>query len=64
MPDGKPAGVPCIHLDKNFACELIGKANRPAFCGALKPEPLMCGESRIQALEYLGKLEDLTGPGR
>ncbi len=60
MPDGKPAGVRCIHLDANNACELFGQAVRPQFCVDLMPEPAMCGDDRTQALHYLAVLEEIT----
>ena len=30
MPDGKPAGVPCVNLDAEFRCRLFGRPERPA----------------------------------
>jgi len=57
MPDGKPAGVRCIHLDESYACELFGQTERPRFCIDLMPEPQMCGADRIQALNYIELLE-------
>ena len=60
MPDGKPAGVRCIHLDQNNACELFGQSVRPQFCIDLKPEPRMCGNDRAQAMNYIADLEEKT----
>ena len=60
LPHGKPAGVPCPHLSPALACELWGDPRRPAVCASLRPEPLMCGSSRAQALDYLTTLERLT----
>jgi hypothetical protein len=60
MPFGKPAGIPCVHLTDTLACTLFGKPERPSVCVSLKPEPLMCGQSQADALEYLGALELLT----
>jgi Fe-S-cluster containining protein len=56
MPHGKPAGVPCIHLDKDFRCLLFGKENRPKVCIDFRPEPTICGNSRKEALEIISSL--------
>ena len=60
MPQGKPAGIVCLHLDAQLRCELFGKAERPAVCGRLQPQPEMCQSSREQALAYLSDLEQRT----
>ncbi|WP_392559136.1 YkgJ family cysteine cluster protein [Orbus mooreae] len=62
MPNGKPAGTPCIHLDSQYQCLLFGKPSRPAVCGNLKPCYEMCGNNRLQAFVYLENLEKLTSP--
>ena len=62
MPDGKPAGVPCVQLDEALRCRLFGRPERPAVCGGLQPSEDMCGDSREQALRWLGHMEDLTRP--
>jgi hypothetical protein len=65
----KPAGVPCIQLDAQLRCKLFGRPERPAVCGSLMPSPEMCGDSRTQALRFLGWLErdtrpEISGPPR
>jgi hypothetical protein len=62
MPDGKPAGVRCIHLDDALRCRLFGRPERPAFCSGLKPSREMCGDSRAQAIAWLASLEQATRP--
>jgi hypothetical protein len=62
MPDGKPAGVPCVQLDSAGRCRLFGRPERPAFCGGLQPAADMCGDDRAQALRLLGELERATRP--
>lgn len=62
-PQGKPAGVPCGHLDAALRCELFGSPLRPKVCGSLQPSAEMCGDSREQALVWLAELERSTGPG-
>jgi Fe-S-cluster containining protein len=63
MPQGKPAGVPCVQLDEAGRCRIFGRPERPAVCGGLQPSPDMCGDSREQAMRWLGWLEAETGPG-
>ncbi|MHC9083440.1 YkgJ family cysteine cluster protein [Luteimonas sp. RIT-PG2_3] len=62
MPDGKPAGVPCVQLDDALRCRLFGKPERPAFCGSLKPAPDLCGDGRWMAMRLIGALEIATRP--
>lgn len=62
MPNGKPAGVPCVQLDDQGLCRIFGKPERPAFCASLKASPDMCGESRDQALRLIGEMERATRP--
>lgn len=62
LPQGKPAGVPCPHLDSAWRCELFGRPERPAVCASLAPSQEMCGESREAALIYLQRLERATRP--
>lgn len=60
MPQGKPAGVPCVQLDEAGRCRLFGQAARPAVCSSLQPEALMCGTDRQHALAWLAQLEAAT----
>ena len=62
MPQGKPAGQPCVHLDAQRRCGLFGRPERPAFCRDFSPEPAFCGDSREQALRILAALEESTRP--
>lgn len=62
MPDGKPAGVPCVQLDTQGLCRLFGQPERPAFCGSLQPAADMCGQDREEALRLIGALEAATRP--
>ncbi|MFP4114444.1 MAG: YkgJ family cysteine cluster protein [Spirochaetota bacterium] len=64
MPNGKPAGVPCVNLDpETHLCRIWGSAEYPDVCRGLCAEPEMCGSSREHALRYLAELERLTRPG-
>ena len=62
MPEGKPAGVPCINLDENFRCKIFTSPARPAVCASLQPSPEMCGSCKAEAIKYLTELEKLTTP--
>ena len=62
MPQGKPAGVPCVQLDDALRCRLFGHPERPVFCGTLKPGADMCGASRAEAMALLSALERATAP--
>jgi hypothetical protein len=63
MPNGKPAGVPCIQLAADMRCLIFGQPERPAFCAGLKPSADMCGSGREHAMHWLGDLERATAPG-
>jgi hypothetical protein len=58
MPDGKPAGVRCIHLTKDYTCGIYDRPDRPEVCDKFKADPAVCGENREEALELLSMLEE------
>jgi len=60
MPEGKPAGVRCIHLDKNMHCKIFNLPERPAVCSGFKPEKIVCGNSAKEACQILAQLEGLV----
>lgn len=60
MPNGKPAGVPCVNLDRDRLCSIHGTDDYPAVCRNFKPSPEMCGDSNEHAASYLKRLEELT----
>jgi len=57
MPNGKPAGVPCIQLTDDFKCKIFDDPKRPQVCINFKPEAIVCGNSRIEAMRILEDLE-------
>lgn len=63
LPHGKPAGVPCPHLDDARRCRLFGRPERPAVCQGLQPSADMCGDGPQHALAWLTRLEHATRPG-
>ncbi|VXC43354.1 MULTISPECIES: YkgJ family cysteine cluster protein [unclassified Pseudomonas] len=60
MPDGKPAGVRCIHLSAEFLCAIFGRPERPAVCSGFKAEEQLCADDRESAIRMLGWLEQAT----
>ena len=62
MPHGKPAGLPCVHLQPDRRCAIYADPRRPACCAGLKPSREMCGDTAEEALAYLFELERLTRP--
>jgi hypothetical protein len=66
MPQGKPAGVPCVQLDKQLRCKIFGQPERPAVYGQLQASVEMCGaveDGGAHAGAWLMRLEELTRPG-
>tara|TARA_E500000178_G_scaffold178755_1_gene177378 strand:- start:297 stop:482 length:186 start_codon:yes stop_codon:yes gene_type:complete len=60
MPHGKPAGVPCIHLTSDMACQLFASPDRPSFCAGFKAEASVCGTSRDEALSLIKVIERVS----
>jgi len=58
MPDGKPAGVRCIHLLEDYRCALFNQPERPKVCSDYQAETGFCGEDRDEALRILYSLAD------
>ena len=61
MPNGKPAGVPCMHLVGNL-CSLFDSGSRPPICGSFRAEPLVCGTNGTEASILIRRLELQTAP--
>ena len=62
MPEGKPAGVTCLHLLEDLRCALFDDKRRPQGCAQFAADPLICGSDRDQALNNLQILELETRP--
>ncbi|MFO7680639.1 MAG: YkgJ family cysteine cluster protein [Chloroflexota bacterium] len=63
MPQGKPAGQVCIHLDLTTRrCAIWGAPHYPAVCRNFTPTPDVCGQSREEAMILLTTLEVETRP--
>lgn len=61
-PGGKPADLPCPHLDELLRCALFGRPERPRVCSTLPPNVEMCSQDKMHALTFLSRLEHLTAP--
>jgi len=57
MPEGKTAGMACIHLSETYSCLIYDHPERPEVCHKFKADPEVCGTSREEALILLGSLE-------
>ncbi|MGW8316079.1 MAG: hypothetical protein ACWGNV_10790 [Bacteroidales bacterium] len=62
MPDGKPAGVCCIHLTSDYRCGIYGDPARPEVCRKFMADPEICGKNRVEAMLLLAALERGTAP--
>jgi len=60
MPDGKPAGVPCINLTEDYRCKIFGSDARPAVCREWTPSEEFCGTCREDAMKRITSLEEMT----
>ena len=60
MPNGKPAGIACVHLDAQFNCLIFERPERPVVCTNFAAENSICGENQQQALSILEELELIT----
>lgn len=59
MPDGKPAGVRCIHLIGNL-CGIFGSEDRPKVCGSFQADLSICGNTKAEAVELIRWYEKQT----
>lgn len=57
MPDGKPAGVSCIHLTKDMKCAIYLDPDRPKVCSEFMADEDVCSNSREEAMNILTVLE-------
>jgi Fe-S-cluster containining protein len=64
MPNGKPAGVPCIQLLADDRCAIFGQPERPTCCSGLQASLEMCGNTKEAAITWLNHLEIQTRPSQ
>jgi hypothetical protein len=58
MPDGKPAGVRCVHLMENYRCEIYADPDYPRVCAGFNAEEEFCGNNQEEAMRILGSLSE------
>lgn len=63
MPEGKPAGKRCVHLDDSDLCDIYAEPGRPRACLEFPPMLDTCGSSREKALALMSTMEEMTKPG-
>lgn len=56
MPDGKPAGVRCIHLLEDYRCDIYFSPGKPKVCTGFNAEPAFCGSDKEDAMRILYSL--------
>ena len=57
MPDGKPAGVRCIHLSHDLLCSIYHDPEKPDVCNQFKFDPEICGKNAEEAKNNIIQLE-------
>lgn len=57
MPNGKPAGVRCIHLTEDNLCSLFNNPSRPKVCSSFPAMEDICGKDRNEAFNLIRNLE-------
>ena len=60
MPNGKPAGMPCIQLDDHNLCKIFGQPERPGLCDRFTATEDVCGNNSKEALWLITSLEVAT----
>ena len=58
MPEGKPAGVTCIHLLDDYSCSIYLSPSKPQVCTDFKAEKQFCGSCREEAMTILHSLSE------
>ena len=64
MPEGKPAGMRCVNLDKDNYCTLHNTKLYPSICKSFPADIEMCGNSNEHAYKYIEELEKQTKPNQ
>jgi Fe-S-cluster containining protein len=59
MPDGKPAGVRCIHLLDDYKCAIYNNG-KPRVCEEFTAEEDFCGTNQMEAMKILGSLSIIS----
>lgn len=63
MPNGKPAGVPCVNLHpETFECSVWNHTDYPNVCRSFTAMRDVCGEDREGAIDLILLWENQTQP--
>lgn len=62
LPEGKPAGMRCPHLDPTGLCRLHETPDYPAVCRAFQATVEFCGYNREEAFALISTFERETTP--
>lgn len=62
LPEGKPAGMVCPHLNTAGRCRLWGGPHYPEVCAAFQAGEEFCGLTNEEAHRNLAALEEATKP--
>jgi hypothetical protein len=62
MPEGKPAGVRCIHLLDDYQCAIYNDPGKPKVCTDFNAELEFCGYDREEAMRILFSLSECPPP--
>jgi uncharacterized protein len=57
MPQGKPAGVCCIHLTEDYLCKIYDDDLKPEVCSKFIFDEELCGKNREEAMKNLEAFE-------
>lgn len=57
MPDGKAADIKCINLSEDLLCKIFDSPDRPEVCKNFNFDPIICGNSREDAIRIMKALE-------
>ncbi len=60
MPNGKPGGTRCIHLNSELKCDIYNSPDKPSACAGFKAEKIVCGNNREEALKIIAELEGIS----
>jgi uncharacterized protein len=60
MPEGKPAGIRCIHLTEDLKCDIFLSPSRPKVCAGFKADSIVCGQNSDEAMSNLKWMEGMA----
>jgi uncharacterized protein len=58
MPEGKLAGVRCLHLLDDYSCAIYNSSEKPRVCSDFRAESEFCGNTQEEAIRILYSLSE------